>query len=236
MADKIYHVPFSKEQIEAAIGKGPIIQKVGSDCYWHLWDIVAMEYVKTDYPALIGNFEQMQAEANRAEAAEKRAVQSAIEAKQWADKAAEQGGGAGAGSAEPSELEDYSMEVGQFTNAAAGWCTQNFREPFDAPPTVILQAVGFSGWVEIRNITATGFQYCLRQPSYTAGSKGSVGSVTTGSFYTADGAAASKTHTEQTLVSAVELPTQPTLPTASNKTTASKIMVNYIAIEYGGER
>ena len=33
MADKVYHVAFSKEQIEAAIGKGPIIQKVEDDSY-----------------------------------------------------------------------------------------------------------------------------------------------------------------------------------------------------------
>ena len=38
--DKVYHVPFSSDQIEAAIGKGPIIQKVGDDSYWFLWDII----------------------------------------------------------------------------------------------------------------------------------------------------------------------------------------------------
>lgn len=227
--DKVYHLPFTAKQIEAAIGKGPIIQKVGEDSYWFLWDIAAMQYVQTEYPALIGAFNQMTTLANRADAAARRALQSAEEAKKWADQAAE-GSGSGSGGAEPSELEDYSVEVGQFTNAAAGWCTYKFREPFEGIPQVTLQPVNFSGWAEIRNITKDGFQYCLRQPGFT---EITPGSVATGSFYTASGTAASATHAAYTLVTGV---TFPTLPTASNKTTADKIVVNYIAIEYGGER
>ena len=92
MADKVYHVAFSKEQIEAAIGKGPIIQKVEDDSYWFLWDIEAMQYVQTEYPALVGDFEEMVAQANRANAAALRALQSALDAKSWADQAAEHGG------------------------------------------------------------------------------------------------------------------------------------------------
>ena len=142
----------------------------------------------------------------------------------------------GSGSGDVGDLEDTAFEVGQFTNAAAGWCTFNFREPFDEIPKVILQPVNFSGWAEIRNISKTGFQYCLRQPYFTAGSAGTPGSVTTGQYYTARGSASSYAHDETTLVSAVELPTQPTLPTATNRTTASKIVIQYFAIDYGGER
>lgn len=136
----------------------------------------------------------------------------------------------GSGSGDVGDLEDTAFEVGQFTNAAAGWCTFNFREAFDEIPKVILQPVNFTGWVEIRNISKTGFQYCLRQPYFTAGTDGS---VTTGTFYTARGSSSSNAHDETTLVSAVELPK---LPTATNRTTASKIVIQYFAIDYGGER
>ena len=142
----------------------------------------------------------------------------------------------GSGSGDVGDLEDTVFEVGQFTNAAAGWCTFNFREPFDEIPKVILQPVNFSGWVEVRNISKTGFQYCLRQPYYTAGSQGTAGSVETGEYYTADGQSSSYSHTKRTLVTGVDLPTQPTLPTATNRTTASKIVIQYFAIDYGGER
>lgn len=233
--DKVYHLSFTAEQIEAAVGKGPIIQAVGEDSYWFVWDVAAMQYVQTEYPALIGDLVDITAQANRADAAASRALQSAEESKKWADQAAE-GSGAGSGSAEPSELEDYAMEVGQFTNAAAGWCSYQFREAFESVPTVTLQPVNFSGWAEIRNITAEGFQYCLRKPIYTAGAAGADGSVATGTYYTAAGTASSSTHSAVTLVSAVTLPTQPTLPTAVNATTEDPIVINYIAIEYGGER
>lgn len=136
----------------------------------------------------------------------------------------------GSGSGDVGDLEDTAFEVGQFTNAAAGWCTYTFREPFDEIPKVILQPVNFTGWVEIRNISKTGFQYCLRQPYFTAGA---AGSVTTGQYFTARGTSSSQSHDETTLVSAVELPT---LPTATNRTTASKVVINYFAIDYGGER
>lgn len=229
--DKVYHVPFTKEQIEAAIGKGPILQKIGDNAYWALWDIVAMEYViQYEFPALVGDLNELLAQANRADAAAMRALNSATEAKKWADQAAENGGSSGGDSAEPSELEDYSIEVGQFTNAAAGWCTYKFREAFDDVPRVTLQPVNFSGWAEIRNITKEGFQYCLRQPGFT---EITPGSVATGSFYTATGTAANSAHEAHTLVTGVNFPQ---LPTAANKTTSSKIVVNYIAIEYGGER
>lgn len=240
MPNNVYHLPYTKEQIEAAIAKGPIIQKVGEDSYWALWDIVSMQYVQTEYPALIGDLAEMQTEANRAEAAAQRAAKSAEEAKSWADQAAGSEGGSGAGSAEPSELEDYEMETGAFTNAGAGWNVYKFREPFEGVPSVVCQPIDFPGWVEIKQVTAEGFLYCLRKPTFTAGKNGSVvaGSVSTGSYYVASGTASSSAHTAQTLVSAVTLPsvTMPTLPTAQLTTTTDPIQIHYIAIEYGGER
>ncbi len=234
MADKVYHVPFTKEQIEAAIGKGPIIEKVGNDAYWNLWDIVAMQYVRTEYPALIGDLVDLQTQANRADAAAMRAAKSAEDAKLWADQAAEYGGSSGAAGAEPSELEDYSMEVGQFTNAAAGWCTFKFREPFDAPPKVVLQPVNFAGIAQIKSITAEGFMYCLRKAGATDGSV-RAGSVSTGTIYTGAGTGTNPQHSATTVVTGVTLP-QVTLPALGMNTTADKVVVNYIAIEYGGER
>lgn len=93
---------------------------------------------------------------------------------------------ASSGSGSMGELEDTDMEVGGFKNAGAGWNTFTFRETFEAPPQVVLQAEDFSGVVLIKSITAKGFLYCLR--------------------------------------------------TLSDGTTATAVSVNYLAIEYGGER
>lgn len=122
----------------------------------------------------------------------------------------------GGGSGDVGELEDTTLEVGSFVNAGSGWNTYHFREAFDAPPQVVLSAENFEGVVQIKNITAEGFLYCLR----------ATGTVTTGSFYTAAGTASSSAHSAKTLVSGVTL----------YQNTADEITINYLAVEYGGER
>lgn len=116
----------------------------------------------------------------------------------------------GGGSGDAGELEDTALEVGSFINAGAGWNTYHFREAFDAPPRVVLQAEGFDGVVLIKDITAEGFLYCLRL-------------LSTGSYYTAAGTASSSAHSANTLVS-------------GTTTTADEVKINYLAVEYGGER
>lgn len=128
----------------------------------------------------------------------------------------------GSGSGDVGELEDLTVKIGTLTNAGAGWNSYKFPEAMEAAPQVVLQPVNFSGWVEIKSVTAEGFLYCLRQPTYTDGS------VTTGSYYTASGTSSSSAHTANTLVSAV------TLPTAENKTTAEAVEIIWIAIEFNG--
>lgn len=116
----------------------------------------------------------------------------------------------GGGSGDVGELEDTTLEVGSFINAAAGWNTYTFREAFDAAPNVVLAAEAFEGVVQIQNITAEGFQYCLRV-------------LSSASYYTASGTAASSAHSANTLVN-------------GTTTTATAIKINYLAVEYGGER
>lgn len=94
--EKVYHVPYTAEQIEAAIGKGPIVIKTGNVGYWHVWDIVKMKYVDTGVMAYIGNIEDATKNADRAEKAAKSAEEAAgaVEemtelAQQAADKAEE---------------------------------------------------------------------------------------------------------------------------------------------------
>ena len=67
------------------------------------------------------------------------------------------------------------------------------------------------------------------KPVYTPGSQGS---VTTGSYYTANGTSSGNSHAEHTLVSGVTLPT---LPKAENQETAEKITVFWLAMEEEGE-
>ena len=124
----------------------------------------------------------------------------------------------GSGSGDVGELEDLTVKVGTLTNAGAGWNTYKFPESFDAPPTVVLQPVDFNGWVEVKQVTADGFLYCLR--------KFADGSVTTGSYYTASGTASSSAHTAQTLVSGLTLPT--------GQTTETSVRLLWVAVEYNG--
>jgi len=123
----------------------------------------------------------------------------------------------GGGSGDVGDLEDTALEVGSFTNAGAGWNTYTFREAFDATPNVVVAPEDFNGVCLIKSITATGFLYCLRSTDLA---------VTSGSYYTATGTAASSTHAANTLVSAVSI----------GATTAAAVKINYLAVEYGGER
>ena len=108
------------------------------------------------------------------------------------------------------ELQDTEMEVGTITNAGAGWNTFKFREAFEGVPQVTCQAEDFDGVVLVKDITAEGFLYCLR-------------TLQTGSYYTGSSTGTNPSHSVNTLVS-------------GTTTTADSIKINYIAVEYGGER
>lgn len=108
------------------------------------------------------------------------------------------------------DLQDTEMEVGTITNAGAGWNTYHFREAFEGVPQVTCQAEDFDGVVLIKDITAEGFLYCLR-------------TLSTGSYYTGGSTGTNPSHSAATLVN-------------GTTTTADSIKINYIAVEYGGER
>ena len=108
------------------------------------------------------------------------------------------------------ELQDTEMEVGTITNAGAGWNTYHFREAFEGVPQVSCQAEDFDGVVLVKDITAEKFLYCLRK-------------LQTGSYYTGDSTGTNPSHSVATLVN-------------GTTTTADAIKINYVAIEYGGER
>lgn len=108
------------------------------------------------------------------------------------------------------ELQDTEMEVGTITNAGAGWNTFKFREAFEGVPQVTCQAEDFDGVVLIKDITAEGFLYCLR-------------TLQTGTYYIGTETGTNPSHKETTLVS-------------GTTTTADAVKINYIAVEYGGER
>lgn len=108
------------------------------------------------------------------------------------------------------ELQDTEMEVDTITNAGAGWNTYHFREAFEDIPQVVCQAEDFDGVVLVKDITAEGFLYCLRK-------------LATGSYYTGGSTGTNPSHSATTLVS-------------GTTTTADAVKINYIAVEYGGER
>ena len=108
------------------------------------------------------------------------------------------------------ELQDTEMEVGTITNAGAGWNTYHFREAFEGVPQVTCQAEDFDGVVLVKDITAEKFLYCLRK-------------LQTGSYYTGDSTGTNPSHSAATLVN-------------GTTTTADAVKINYIAVEYGGER
>ena len=115
------------------------------------------------------------------------------------------GGGAGGG-----ELDDTALEAGSFVNAGAGWNTFRFREAFEAVPHVICQVENLDCTIQIKDITAEGFLYCLR-------------TLSTGSYYTGASTGTQPSHSATTLVS-------------GTTTTATAVKIHYIAVEYGGER
>ena len=116
----------------------------------------------------------------------------------------------GGGSGDVGELEDTTFEIGSFVNSGAGWNTFKFREAFDAAPQVVCQAEDFDGIVQVKSVTADGFLYCLR-------------TLSTGSYYTGGSTGTNPSHSAATLVN-------------GTTTTAYSIKINYIAVEYGGER
>ena len=132
-----------------------------------------------------------------------------------------------------NELDDYTMETGAFINAGAGWNTFRFRHPFEGVPVVTVTPKEFSGFCEIKNVTAEGFLYCLRQLSAQDGSV-TEGTVTTATGYIGSDTGTSPSHSKATYVSGVTLP-QVVLPTLGTITTAEKIEMDYIAIEFGGD-
>lgn len=132
-----------------------------------------------------------------------------------------------------NELDDYTMETGRFINAGAGWNTFKFRHPFDGVPVVTVTPKEFSGFCEIKSVTAEGFLYCLRQPSLQGGSA-TKGTVTTATGYIGSDTGTSPSHSKVTYVSGVTLPVI-TLPTYGTVTTDEKIEMDYIAIEFGGD-
>ena len=122
-----------------------------------------------------------------------------------------------------NELDDYTMETGCFINAGAGWNTFRFRHAFDGVPVVTVTPKEFNGFCEIKNVTAEGFLYCLRQPSLQGGT------VATATGYIGSDTGTSPGHSQITYVSGV------TLPTFGTETTAEKVEMDYIAIEFGGD-
>lgn len=129
----------------------------------------------------------------------------------------------GGGGGDTGELEDFELETGSFTNAGAGWNTCKFKRPFASPPQLFAKAKDFEGILQIKDVTVDGFLYQLRTTTVSGGS------VSTGSYYTASGTAASSAHTAQTLVSGVTLPT-------NGATSAAAATIQYLAVHFGGER
>ena len=132
-----------------------------------------------------------------------------------------------------NELDDYTMETGRFVNTGAGWNTFRFRHPFEGIPVVTVTPKEFNGFCEIKNVSAEGFLYCVRKPQLQDGSA-TEGTVTTATGYIGSGSGSSPSHSQITYVSGVTLPVI-TLPTYGTVTTAEKIEMDYIAIEFGGD-
>lgn len=122
-----------------------------------------------------------------------------------------------------NELDDYTMETGHIVNAGAGWNTFRFRHAFEGVPVVTVTPKEFDGFCEIKSVTAEGFLYCLRKPSLQGGT------VATATGYIGSDTGTSPGHSQITYVSGV------TLPTFGTETTAEKVEMDYIAIEFGGD-
>ena len=116
----------------------------------------------------------------------------------------------GGGSGDVGELEDTAFVVGTFTNSGAGWNTFKFRQPFEGVPNVVCQAEAFDGIVQVQNVTKDGFQYCLRTQA-------------SGTYYVGASTGTTPSHSAATLVT-------------GTTTTATAVKINYIAVDFGGER
>ena len=116
----------------------------------------------------------------------------------------------GGGSGDVGELEDTAFVVGTFTNSGAVWNTFKFRQPFEGVPNVVCQAEAFDGIVQVQNVTKDGFQYCLRTQA-------------SGTYYVGASTGTTPSHSAATLVT-------------GTTTTATAVKINYIAVEFGGER
>ncbi|MBQ9955829.1 MAG: hypothetical protein IJO87_10490, partial [Eggerthellaceae bacterium] len=116
-----------------------------------------------------------------------------------------------------SELEDYVIETGMFSNAGEGWNSFNFKEPFEAIPHVILSVESGYG-VEIKNVSPTGFLYYV--------TAGGASSVTKGTYYVHTTSSYSSTPVAVSLVTDVG---------SGGTATPDAVIVRYTAIEYGGE-
>ena len=116
----------------------------------------------------------------------------------------------GGGNGDVGDLEDTAFEVGVITNSGAGWNSFKFREPFEDTPNVVCQAEAFDGIVQVQNVTKDGFQYCLRTQA-------------SGTYYVGASTGTTPSHSAATLVT-------------GTTTTATAVKINYIAVEFGGER
>lgn len=230
----IYKLQYSSKQIAAAVGKGPVVRpsEDGRKTWW-VWNIAEMKYVDTGEVAYMGDINDAKTAADRAAASATAAREAAQEAAKSAADAREHSG-SGGGEVEPNELEDYEIETGSFQNAGAGWNTYKFRTPFDGVPKVTCQAINFAGIVQVKDVTAEGFLYCLRAAGVSDGSV-TPGSVSKSTLYTGAGTGTSTQHSAHSVVTDVTLPTV-TLPSVGMNTTAAQVEIHYIAIEYGGDR
>ena len=66
------------------------------------------------------------------------------------------------------ELEDLSVQGGEFENAGEGWNTFTFPEPFDEVPLVFAQADGYG--VDVKGVQRDRFLYMVTQATSSSGS------------------------------------------------------------------
>ena len=123
-----------------------------------------------------------------------------------------------------SELDDIQICCGTLTNAGAGWNSATFPKAFDGVPSVVATVIATECIVIINNVTAIGFQYQLRVPGVSL-----TLTPTSGTYYTAAGAAATSTHSAVSLISGISGSSS-----YVSATTASAIKLNYQAIYDGG--
>lgn len=123
------------------------------------------------------------------------------------------------------ELEDYEFEVGEFTNAGAGWNIVYLNKQFDSSPSVYVQAIDFEGIVLIKNITRNSFQYCLKEYTLTGGSV----DIKSYPIPNKDIKDSYVTTVSTSLVNNV------VFPNLTTKTTSENHKIQYLAVHFGGE-